>query len=196
MIWDNTKGYQEYRESLEYIKNSLGLVSDDSWFLINQELAPYITNILKWISGKLIELGENTDIKEKLGLIFDLFEDGSEKIIALEGKSLAEEIGIETEKLSLDDSNYLTYEQDRFIFSWTNILSSLVEHLKLQYASVLQDSMIQGCPCSCGRGETIKDWESYTSGVYPEDEEYSEYGLRGVPSTTSPIPECTCAYRK
>lgn len=196
MIWDNTKGYQEYRESLEYIKNSLGLVSDDSWFLINQELAPYITNILKWISGKLIELGENTDIKEKLGLIFDLFEDGSEKIIALEGKFLAEEIGIETEKLSLDDSNYLTYEQDRFIFSWTNILSSLVEHLKLQYASVLQDSMIQGCPCSCGRGETIKDWESYTSGVYPEDEEYSEYGLRGVPSTTSPIPECTCAYRK
>lgn len=196
MIWDNTKGYQEYKESLEYIKNSLGLTNDDSWFLINRELAPYITSILKWISGKLIELGENTDIKEKLGLVFDLFEDGSEKIIALEGKSLAEEIGIETEKLSSDDSNYLTYEQDRFIFSWTNILSSLVEHLKLQYASVLRDSITQGCSCSCGRGETIKDWESYTSGVYPEDEEYSEYGLRGVPSTTSPIPECTCAYRK
>lgn len=196
MIWDNTKGYQEYRESLEYIKNSLGLTNDDSWFLINQDLAPYITSILKWISGKLIEQGENADIKDKLGLIFDLFEDGSEKIIALEGKSLAEEIGIETEKLSSDDSNYLTYEQDRFIFSWTNILSSLVEHLKLQYASILQDPITQGCPCSCGKGETIKDWESYTSGVYPEDEEYSEYGLRGVPSTTSPIPECTCAYRK
>lgn len=196
MIWDNTKGYQEYKESLGNIKNSLGLTNDDSWFLINQDLAPYITSILKWISGKLIEQGENADIKEKLELVFDLFENGSEKIIALEGKSLAEEIGIETEKLSSDDSNYLTYEQDRFIFSWTNILSSLVEHLKLQYASVLQDPIIQGCPCSCGKGETIKDWESYTSGVYPEDEEYSEYGLRGVPSTTSPISECTCAYRK
>ena len=196
MIWDNKKGYQEYKESLGNIKNSLGLTNDDSWFLINQDLAPYITSILKWISGKLIEQGENADIKDKLGLIFDLFEDGSEKIIALEGKSLAEEIGIETEKLSPDDPNYLTYEQDRFIFSWTNILSSLVEHLKLQYASILQDPITQGCPCSCGKGETIKDWESYTSGIYPEDEEYSEYGLRGVPSTTSPIPECTCAYRK
>ena len=196
MIWDSTKGYQEYKESLENIKNNLGLRNDDSWFLVSRELAPYITSILKWISGKLIELGENSDIKEKLDLIFDLFEDGSVKIIALDGKSLAEEIGIGTEKLSSDDINYLTYEQDRFIFSWTNILSSLVERLKLQYASILQDPINQGCSCSCGRGETTKDWESYTSGVYSEDEEYSNYGLRGVPSTTSPIPECTCAYRK
>lgn len=93
---------------------------------------------------------------------------------------------------------FIPYDQDRFIFTWTNVLSCLLTRLKLQYSGLLTEDVIQGCGCCCGKGETWKDWESYSSGVWPEDEEYGNYDM-GTTTTswraTSGIPQCGCSYR-
>ena len=50
---------------------------------------------------------------------------------------------------------------------------------------VIHEPVKQGCPCICGNGETWKDFESYTSGVWPEDEEYQTYDLTKTVNTTA-----------
>ena len=194
MKWNSENGYVDYTSSLELVKTILGIGVVD--FEVRQELAPYLTYIMKYLSKELVLLGE-TDIKEKLQKIFDIHSDGADLIVDNNAETLADLIGIDTTPIETESEEEINYNQDRFIFSWTNILSCLVTRLRIMYASLLEDPITQGCPCGCGIGETQKDWEKYTSGVWPEDEEYSNYSLGTTTSwrVTSSIPECTCRYR-
>lgn len=97
------------------------------------------------------------------------------------------------------DKWWIDYEQDRFIFCWTNVMSCLKTRLMIQYASLLEEPTGTGCNCCCGEGEDWKSWETYSSGVYPEDEEYFDSATSQNTSVWSTIPRhsgnCTCGYR-
>lgn len=77
---------------------------------------------------------------------------------------LAEEVGIDYESD--------LYIQDRFVFSWADLLGTLCLRLKFQYAHLFKQEVDDTCGCNCGRGQTEEDYESWVSGVYPEDYEY------------------------
>lgn len=206
MKWNETSGYYEFKAAQDGVMRQLGIGKVD--YLIREELGPYLTKILKYLNTELIKLGDDAEILEKLNKIFDIFDDGSDKIVTLMGQTLAEEIGVieadEGEEEESDDYTIVAYEQDRFIFCWTNVMSCLVTRLKLQYASLLYQPVKQGCGCLCPPGETYKDWEAYNSGhVYAEDEEYSkfDYGYNAYSTTASwraslsNEPDCTCGHR-
>lgn len=195
MKWNTEDGYIDYTSSLELVKTILGINIVD--FEIRPELAPYLTYIMKYLSKELVLLGD-TDIKEKLQKIFDIHLEGADLIVDNNAETLADLIGIDTIPVEIETELEINYNQDRFIFTWTNVLSCLVTRLKIMYANLLEDPISQGCPCACGVGETQKDWEKYTSGVWPKDEEYSNYSLGTTASwrVTSSNPECTCKYRK
>ena len=194
MKWNSETGFIDYRVAVDQIKSKLGL--PEMYHEVRRELAPYVTYIMKYLNTRLMMLGDDAELPELVQEIFDIYSEGSDLIIGLKHKDLAEKIGIEIEDWD-ENLEYLeTYEGDRFIFSWTNILSSLTTQLRIMYASLFEDPISQGCPCPCTPGETWKDWESYSSGVYPEDEEYSSLGLGTSTSwrVTSNVPECTCKY--
>lgn len=225
MKWNSSDGYFEYKTALKSLQDSLGIGTVD--YVVRPELAPYLTKILQHIVKKLILLGDSADMSEKLQEIFDTFDYGADLIVDGRAYNLAREIGVTDEEDDKDpttESSYdetgegdvldddepdtsedtevgegiVPYDQDRFVFSWSNVMSSLVTRLKIQYASLLYEPVQQGCPCCCGKGESWKDWEGYTSGVYPEDEEYSNYSFAETSNhwkTTASQRECGCGYR-
>ena len=190
MKWDNKTGYISYNNYLNTVKVYLGISGID--YNMRCELAPYITYILGYVSNRLILVGEGMDIKNYIQEIFDIFDYGSDKIISGGALDLAREIGITT-----DPTDEIVYDQDRFVFSWSNVLTALVMRIKYQYANLLTQPIITDCPCDCSRGQTTKDYENWTSGVYPEDENW-EAGNVIVESwrITSSYPECTKCGRK
>ena len=177
MIWKSKEGFRDYNISLSSLKKLLGIEMVD--YEVRPELAPYLVYIIKHLNNLLVDAGESAGIIDKLKVIFDEQERGADMIVNLNGIKLAKEIGIETDNTwgSVNDF-FVPYEEDIFVFCWSNVMSSLITRLKIQYAHLLVDPIVQGCKCTCGTGETIKDWEKYTSGVWPEDEKYSnlDYG--------------------
>ena len=208
MKWNPKTGYYEYKSAVNSLFGLLGIGVAD--WEIRPELAPYLTYTIKYLVQRLVDLGEDADIRDKLQEVFDIFKDGADLIVDDNGKILAEQIGIDTspvdpsEVTELDENSEedctCSYDQDRFIFTWTNVMSCLITRLKIMYASLLVDPVSQGCPCCCGKGETYKDWEKYTSGVYPEDEEYDRYDVANTTTAGwrvgSRTPECNCGCRK
>lgn len=194
MKWDKETGFVEFKTSYRSFRNSLGLSEVD--YRTRLELAPYITRIFQFLNKEMILLGDKATIKDKLERIFKIFEEGSDKIVDEKALELAKELEL-TDK-TVDDE--VKYNQDRFVFCWTNIMSTLCERLRLQYFDILHPRPSDGeCPCHCGKGQTQKDWENWTSGIWPEDEEASRYvgGLSGQPSwrPSANISECLCGGR-
>lgn len=192
MKWNPTDGYVQYSEATYSIKKRLGLGILDHE--VRPELAPYVTQTYKYLVENLVELGEDADMLEKLKKIFDIFSMGSDLIVANRALDLGKLINL---SVTDEPGDEVLYNQERFIFSWSNVMSCLVTRLKIIYANLLEDPVLQGCPCLCGRGETFKDWEKYTSGVYQDDEEYSNYKYNTTSTwrPNSKYPECGCGYR-
>ena len=207
MIWNSETGYLEYKVALDSLMSRLGIGITD--FIVRPELSPYLTRILIYLNQQLVLLGDDAEMSEKLQKMFDIFDHGAELIIADSARNLAEEIGQLDESDEIventgeeeeENEYYVPYDQDRFIFSWTNVLSSLITRLKIQYANLLVDEVsTQGCGCCCAKGESYKDWESYRSGVWSDEEEYNSYDLGNSTSTWrvgANISQCGCGYRK
>ena len=162
MIWNNQECYTLFTQYVEYLKNSLG-ISQVDFYMVRQELLPYYTQITKYLNERLIILGTD-DIKTKIIEILEIFDHGAELICNGGVPDLAREVGIPT-----GDSEYRCC---RFVFAWTNALSTLCLRLKLQYAYLFEPEYDPFC-CRCGAiGETYEDYESWTSGVFPNDESY------------------------
>lgn len=172
MKWNNEKGFLEYSASVRNIKSLLGIAEIGHIDYIC-ELAPYATYILKYLSEKL-SLLEGQDFSILLEEVFNIFDTGSKMIIYGGARDLALEIGIDEGDVYIENEE-IPYNQERFIFTWTNIYSSLVTRLKLQYANLLTQSINLECPCDCAPGQTTYDYEKWTSGIYPEDENYQYY---------------------
>lgn len=172
MKWNEEEGYVIYKTSITNLKSLLGI--SDINFSKRCELAPYITYIVKYINSKLVLLGTN-DIKTLIQEVFDIQEYGSEKIINGEIIDLLLLLGISNEDI-YDEVGEIPYNQDRFVFSWADFMSSLITRLKLQYSRLLNDPINTECPCDiCSPGQTVEDYENWTSGVYPEDESHIYY---------------------
>lgn len=173
MEWDYKKCFIIYNEALEYLKGSVGISQLDI-NLDREVLLPYYTVIIKYLNSKLITLGSE-DIKAKVELIFNEFNQGADLICDKEALTLANEIGI--------DSSSENYDQDRFVFSWTNLMSTLTLRLKFQYIHLFKPDYDGEC-CKCGKpGETTRDWESWRSDVYSEDEDYDRTNYARVNSS-------------
>lgn len=197
MKWNDKRGYLTYQSALQSLKAQLGISNID--YTLRCELAPYITYILDYLNKRIILLG-STDLKIKLQEIFDIFELGTDKIVSGAVLDLVWELGIDTGDIYVDDEE-IPYNQDRFVFSWSNIMTALVVRLKFQYAALLAQPESNECPCSngCGHGQSTSDFESWQSGVYPEDEEYSYYAYNDTASlwrTDAEYPECTKCLRQ
>lgn len=186
--------YSEYAKNVEVIKSYLGIDTID-WYTGRTELAPYLLYITGYLAKELIELGKDADITEKINRIFEISEHGADLIVGDDCRVLAEEIGM-TEIMEEILPGYIEFNADRWNFCWSDALSSLSMRLKWNYSSLLVEPIEQGCPCSCGTGETTKDWEAYSSGVWPEDENYKGFGYSPITNGgLSKIPSCNCGYR-
>jgi hypothetical protein len=204
MTWDITQCNIIFTQVLSYLKSTLCLLQLDIYNLSDEEnidnvtlsndetprsalLLPYHTVILEYINQKLIELGTD-EIKPKIQKILDIFDWGADLICTTRAKELADCIGIDTESEN--------YDQDRFIFSWTNLMTSLCLRLKLQYLYLFEQTVSTDC-CSCdkAKGQTQEDYESWSSGVYPSDEVYDRTNYARTGSawglTTEPG-KCEC----
>ena len=124
MTWDIETCYYEYQEATSYLLKSLGITQLDH--VKNREvLYPYYTQIIKYLNRELMCNTED-NIKAKVQKIIDLMDAGSEKICTTRARELGEEVGIEV------TSEY--YDQDRFVFSWADLMGTLGLRLKFQYA--------------------------------------------------------------
>ena len=133
--------------------------------LIRACYLPYQTQIIDYLNTRLIKLGTD-DIKTLVQEVFDTFDWGAELICSEAALELAREVGIGSEDPE--------YDQNKFVFSWADLMSTLRLRLKLQYGYLFADSTeeCENC-CCCGTpGQTIYDYESWQSGVYPNDEVY------------------------
>ena len=204
MTWDTTLCNIIFTQVLSYLKSTLCLQQLDIYNLSDEEnldnitleenniprsalLLPYHTVILEYINQKLIELGTD-EIKPKIQKILDIFDWGADLICTTRAKELADCIGVDTE-------NEL-YDQDRFVFSWTNLMTSLCLRLKLQYLYLFEQTInLDCCSCDKAKGQTQEDYESWTSGVYPNDEVYDRTNYTRTGSawglTTEPG-KCEC----
>lgn len=197
MKWNNEEGYIDYKNSLTSIKNLLS-ISQIDFFTLSCEIAPYVTYTLKYLNTRLVMLGE-VDMVTKLNEVINIYEEGSMKIIFGGVRDLAFELGID-EGEDYIEGEEIPYNQDRFIFSWTNVMTALSTRLKLQYSSLLMQPKNNECPCNdCDPGQSTKDYESWTSKIYPEDESYSYYNYDSNYSSifgNNQPSICTKCYRK
>lgn len=162
MTWDLEQCYFEYQESITYLLKTLGLTQLDH--TKNREvLYPYYNQELRYLNRELM-INTEDNIKAKIQKVYEVADNGSTMICTSRARDWAEEIGVETESEN--------YDQDRFVFSWADLLSTLILRLKFQYAHLFAQEYDDDCGCSCGRGDTIEKYESWVSGVYPEDYEY------------------------
>ncbi len=161
MIWDQKECCILYAESIEYLRNSLGIVQLDL-DLSHSCLLPYQTTILRFINRQLIELGTD-NLKAKIEKVLEIQDLGATRIVEdMEPRQFAEEIGCD-----IESENFYCC---RFVYSWTNLLTALCIRLKFQYAYLFKPDYSSEC-CKCGAsGETVADYESWVSNVFPEDE--------------------------
>ena len=196
MKWNNYDGYIRYTKALSSIKSLLG-ISQIDYYTERCELSPYVTYILEYLVEKLILVGEDSEMKIKIQEIFDIFDYGADMIISGATIDLACEVGISTSQLCIEGEE-VPFDRDRFVFTWSNVLTALVVRLKFQYAYLFEQEIDTEC-CTCGTpGQTYRDFESWRSDVYPNDESYdrSNYRRSHAQWTTDiQAPECTKCHR-
>ena len=189
MVWDYEDCYIKYLQASDYLKGQLG-ISQLDLDSDRKVLLPYQTQILEYLNTRLIKLGSD-DIKTKINEIFDSFSWGADLICSEAALELAREVGI-----GVGDE---LYDQDRFVFSWADLMSTLRMRLKQQYSYLFSDSDGDDdcCGCCAGKGQTTEDYESWQSGVYPEDETYDRANIGRVSTAWSVSKNryCEC-YRK
>ena len=198
MKWNDRNGYIIYKTSLQSIESMLGISQIDYSFRC--ELVPYITYILNYISNRLILIPEDSDILVYINEFLDIKNHGEEKILFQAVDELRLELNIDNGEIYVDNSE-IPYNEDRFIYSWSNVVTAIWVRLKFQYQHLLTQQVETDCPCGneCTPGQTFKDFESWSSKVYPEDEEFSHFNYNGKTSTDWRVgnnaPECTKCLR-
>ena len=184
MTWDYKECCIEYTESLEYLRNCLGIVQVDN-DMDRKELLPYQVVILRYINRRLIELGTDV-LKHKIEEILKIYDEGADLIVSCNVPELAATLGIDTE--------HEEYCCCRLVLAWTNFLTALCIRLKFQYAYLFTPEYDGEC-CKCGsKGQTTKDLESWVSNVFPEDEMYdrSNYSRSNSAWQVSKDRYCDC----
>lgn len=197
MKWNDEKGYITFQSSMYNLKSFLGIGTLD--IIERCELLPYYTYILNFLSSKLILLGPDATMSTKLQEVFNIFDWGTDLILAHGTLDLAWALGIETTDYYIEGVE-LPYDQEYLVFAWSNAMTALSVRLKLQYSHLLYQSTntdCHSCNNGCSVGLTTNDLENWKSGVYPEDEEYTAVTTTSGNSwrVNSDITECTKCQR-
>ena len=135
MIWNAEEGYTRYKVSLDNLKTRLKIGAVD--YEVRPELAPYITEILEYLDKRLIALGDDADIIEKLNEIFDIFSYGADLIVGLESNVLAEEVGMD---ISENNASFVKVDEENYYYeiSKEQVISYLKARMnKYQYSGRL-----------------------------------------------------------
>ena len=163
MIWDDSYIYR-HEQAETFLKQKLGLTQLDYWSE-RAVLIPYYYYIINYLDTQLTNLGTD-DIKELVEEVLRIFEWGGDLIITHRTHDLAEYIGF------FDGESNMEFDQEYFVFCWADFMSTLRLRLKFQYGYLFAQEPDGEC-CVCGaRGQTETDYESWESGVYPDDECY------------------------
>ena len=163
MIWDDSY-FIKHEQAESWLKQKLGLTQLDYWSE-RAVLIPYYYYIINYLDIQLTNLGTD-DIKELVEEVLRIFEWGGDLIIAHQTHDLAEYVGF------FDGESNMEFDQEYFVFCWADFMSTLRLRLKFQYGYLFAQEPDGEC-CVCGaRGQTETDYESWESGVYPEDECY------------------------
>lgn len=174
MKWDKMRGKIRYESALTNLKTLLELKLVDFWDFKEMRLIPYLTVIMEWLDKKLFQIGgTNTDLLRRLKEVYRLFDYGNKKIMNNSVMDLVYEMEISTKEDITPD--YIPFNKDYFLFTWTNFLSNLTLRIKFQYISLFQNAdpnYGNDNPCNCPRNQDFHDWESWRSDVYPDDEDY------------------------
>lgn len=182
MKWNRMRGKVRYDSALTNLKTLLELKLVDFWDFKDERLIPYLTVIMEWIDKKLFQIGgTDTELLRRLKEVYRLFDYGNNKILNNAVMDLVYEMEISTKEDITPD--YVPFNRDYFIFTWTNFLSSLCIRIKFQYISLFQEAdptygnnnscgNSGGSLCNCPRNQDFHDWESWRSDVYPDDEDY------------------------
>ena len=190
MVWDDSY-YYKYEQAETWLKQKLGLSQLDYWNE-RQVLIPYYYYIVSYLDQQLADLGTD-DIKELVEKVLEIFEWGGDLIIAHKVCLLAHTVGCiggfdvgssgtgeysddllpeDWTGVEVDNENDITFDRIYFVFCWSDFMSTLRLRLKFQYGYLFAQEPDGEC-CVCGaRGQTETDYESWESGVYPEDECY------------------------
>ncbi len=198
MIWTDSY-YYRHEQAVALLKQTLGLTQLDYW-KERKALIPYYFYITEYLNTELTNLGTN-DIKELVEKVFEIFEWGGDLIIDHRTRELARYLGffndiygkyvpdwerspshevenddeilpdVESINISTGEAE-IEFDQEYFVFCWADFMSTLRLRLKFQYSYLFAQEPDGEC-CVCGaRGQTETDYESWESGVYPEDECY------------------------
>ena len=199
MIWDDSY-FIKHEQAESYLKQKLGLSQLDYW-KDRQVLIPYYYYIVCFLNQQLNDLGTD-DIKEMVEEVLRIFEWGGDLIITHRTRFLAMKLGyfndiygryvpdeerpsheVDNDENILPGVDYIDidtgqtswemeFDQEYFVFCWADFMSTLRLRLKFQYGYLFAQEPDGEC-CVCGaRGQTETDYESWESGVYPEDECY------------------------
>lgn len=199
MKWNDKTGYIIYKTSLQNIKSLLGISQID--YSYRCELIPYITYILDYINKRLVFIPDDSDITVYINEIIDIKNHGEDKILYQAVDELRSELGIDPGEIYVDNSE-IPYDENRFVYSWSNVITSLLVRIKYQYQYLFTQNKDTDCQCGdeCSPGQSVKDFETWTSKVYPEDEEYNYYNYTDSTSTGWRVgndnPECTKCLRR
>lgn len=195
MKWNSEKGFATYQSAMNNIQVLLGV--RNLGLTGREELVPYYTYILTYIVEKLIQLGNEAEIKTRIQEIFDIYSWGTDKIISGQTLDISWALGIDTTDYTVEGSD-IPYNQEYLVFSWAEVLTQLSDILKIQYSHLLcqkEDTCCFSCD-SCTPGMSTADLERWTSGVYPEDEEYIPSTINSSWRVNSDITSCTKCGRK
>lgn len=121
------------------LRNQFGL-GCIKWYR-NEELDHYVLAILDYLNSRMILSGACT-ILQRLQEFTEIYETGTEMIIAGETADLAYKVGI--------DTGDPEYREELFTLAWGIFMSSLYMQLMYNYSGVFDDSLSDTGDCHSG----------------------------------------------
>ena len=175
MKWDKMRGKVRFKTAEELIKTLLEINIFDFYDINNEKLLPYLTIIIEYLNKRLLLIGgTKASMIKRLQELDRIFKYGTNKILNDSVLDLVYEMEISVKEDVTPD--YVPFNNDLFIFTWTNFLSSLCVRTKFIYNQLLTDydkelEEMKHQP-KFPKGDTVFEIESWRSDVFPDDELY------------------------
>ena len=176
MKWSKLEAKSRFKQAESMLKHYLEIKTYDFYDINNPTLIPYLTVLMEYLNKRLsLAGGDDLSIADRVREIYKIFDYGTEKIITKSTKNLVYEMEISTKSDITPDN--IPFDQELFIFVWTNFMSSLCIRLKFLYSIVFQKEREEkeeelNNLGKLPKGENWDDFESWRTDVYPDDEEY------------------------
>lgn len=140
----------EYIAATSLLKLNLGLPE----IVHPGEPTDEVVKILEYLVRRILRLGDTVGTLDKVSEVLEVYEEGCDLLLGSQEDDLSKILGLESPSKT-------------FVFTWTSVMTGIVTQLRMTYP---QRSPQVPWDCGCPPGDTWKDWETYSPGVYLEDE--------------------------